>query len=116
MPGLPVADAELLQCLQASVASVDPSLDEIAISRTFPVIICADVMGPDGEPDQAAAMDLADQARADINTLLEASACELIGEFGPFDGSRVWSLFYRTKKAEKRADAAKREKAISNSL
>ena|SRR2546425_2607668 len=116
MTGIPVANAELVQCLQASVASVDPALDDIAINRTFPVIICADVMGADGEPDYSTAMELADQARAEIKDLLEASDCELIGEFGPFDGSRLWSLFYRTKKAEKRADAAKREKEISNSL
>lgn len=61
-------------------------------------------------------MDLADQARGDINALLEASDCELIGEFGPFDGSREWFLFFRTKNAEKRTDAAKREKAISDAL
>lgn len=112
----PVADTTLVQCLQAAVASVDPSLDDIAIARVFPVLICADVIGPDGEPDQGAAMDLADELRAEVNAMLEASDCELIGQFGPFDGSREWSLFYRTKNAEKRAEAAKREKRISETL
>jgi hypothetical protein len=116
MPELPVADRALVQCLQASVASVDPSLDDIAIIRIFPVVICVDVMDADGEIDQVAAMDLADQVRDDINALLEAFDCELIGEFGPLDGSRLWSLFYRTKNAEKRADAATRDKAVSDAL
>jgi hypothetical protein len=109
------ADASLNQLLQAAVASESPEIANLRLQRVFPVIICADAAADDGTPDHVGAMEIADELLSEIKSVLEAD-CELLGEFGPFDGSRQWSLFYRTKEPVDERDFKARVRATADAV